>query len=214
MTVLRATLKHARQRAWLTGDPCQDIESIYTCDRSEVIWRADEIDTLCAAMQPAMARAVRFLWLTGLRRGDAVRARWSDIQDGALVIRTAKTKRPQVFEVEAELAALLEATPRRAVTILTNAEGRPYAPDSLTQGMLRALKRVRSRDGAGAFAAGKRLHDMRGSRATERVAAVLADPEMRRANGWTGGRSDAPARYVSPVTALALARAKGQKNGA
>jgi integrase len=212
VTVLKAVLKHARTMGWLKSDPCTPIESLYYCDRSEIVWDKWEVDTLCAAMQPDMARAVQFMWLTGLRRGDAVAARWDTIQDGVLTMRTSKSKgrAKHVVYIEAELAVLLQEAPRRAVTILTTPDGRPYSPNSITQGLVRALRRIRATSPT--FAAGKRLHDLRGSHATNLVAEALASKSVRQGMGWTEGKTNAPDRYVSPVVALASARNLARKN--
>lgn len=212
VTVLKACLKHARTMGWLSRDPCQGIEAIYYCDRSEIVWHAGEIEALCDAMQADMARVIRFMWLTGLRRGDAVTARWDAIQDGTLIVRTSKSRgrAKQVVEIGPELAALIQDTPRRAVTIMSGPNGAPYSPDSITQGLIRALRRIRKT--IPDFAAGKRLHDLRGSRATDMVATMLADPNLREKMGWTSGKTSAPSRYVAPVTALATARKMVKKN--
>lgn len=215
VTVLKATLKHARTCGWLSADPCAGIEALYYCDRSEIVWHAGEIEALCDAMQPDMARVIRFMWLTGLRRGDAVTVRWDAIQDGVMIVRTSKSKgrAKQVIEIGTELAALLSETPRRSTTIMSGPTGEPYSPDSITQGLIRALRRIRKKPGLAEFAAGKRLHDLRGSHATDMVAKVLADPVFREGMGWTAGKTSAPSRYVAPVTALATARKMVKKNG-
>lgn len=215
VTVLKAALKHARTMGWLSRDPCVGIEALYYCDRSEVVWHAGEIEALCDAMQEDMARVIRFMWLTGLRRGDAVTVRWDAIQDGVLIVRTSKSKgrAKQVIEIGPELAALIQDTPRRSTTIMSGPSGAPYSPDSITQGLIRALRRIRKQPGLTDFAKGKRLHDLRGSHATDMVAKVLADPVFREGMGWTSGKTSAPSRYVAPVTALATARKMVIKNG-
>jgi integrase len=214
VTVLKAALKHARTMGWLSGDPCAGIEALYYCDRSEIVWHAGEIEALCDAMQPDMARVIRFMWLTGLRRGDAVTVRWDSITDGTLIVRTSKSKgrAKQVIEIGDHLQQLLADTPRRAITIMSGPTGAPYSPDSITQGLIRALRRIRAKPGLADFAKGKRLHDLRGSHATDMVATMLADPALREKMGWTTGKTSAPSRYVAPVTALATARKMVIKN--
>jgi integrase len=141
--------------------------------------------------------------------------RWDAIQDGVMIVRTSKSKgrAKQVIEVGRPLDDLLADTPRRSTTIMSGPTGEPYSPDSITQGLIRALRRIRKRPGLADFAAGKRLHDLRGSHATDMVAKVLADPVFREGMGWTAGKTSAPSRYVAPVTALASARKISQKNG-
>lgn len=214
VTVLRAILKHARQRGWIAADPCRDITGLYRSDRAAIVWEAHEIETVCEGLGPDLARAIRFLWLTGLRRGDAVTARWDAIKDGLLTLQTGKSRgrTAHVVEIGPELQQLLDAAPRRAMTILSNSRGQPYTPNALTHALFDRLATIRKRHPD--FAKGKRLHDMRGSRATEEVAAILADPTLRQRMGWTAGRTNAPGMYVDPVVAIASARAKRQKGGA
>lgn len=214
--VLRAVFKHARQRGWMTRNIMADVEALYTVNRAEVVVTATEVEEIAAAAGSAeMSWAIRFLYLTGLRRGSALLATWSDIDldAGQMVIRTSRKRGriTQVVPITFELEELLEEIPRQAVTILTAPGGAPYRPDSVTQGFLRALKRIRSH--APDFAPGIRLHDLRGSRATEEVAKVLNSPEIRERMGWTAKKSSAPEKYVAPITALAAAKRRANKNG-
>jgi integrase len=206
MTVLRAIFKHARIRGWLSGDPTKDISCLYHTNRSEIIWHDHEIDLVCATLGPDMARAVRFVYLTGFRRGDAVTVRWDAVQDGAIKIRTAKSKgrTAQEVRITPALQALLDETPRRAITILSAGSGKPYTPNAITHALSDRLKTLRKKHPD--FAQGKRLHDMRGSRASQEVAALLNDPAIRRRMGWSEGKTDAPASYVNTVTTLEIAR--------
>jgi integrase len=220
--VLTSVLRHARRRRWIDTDPMTDWERLYRpAGRAEIVWTAAEIEALAKAASPDMARAIRFLHLTGMRRGDAVAARWDQIDEaaGLLVVKTGKTRQRHAAPIGPDLAALLAATPRRAVQILTGPSGRPYRPDSLTQGLLRALARVRAGDPARGrppqpgFAAGKRLHDLRGTSATNEVVRLLADPAVRERFGWTAtAKTGAPAAYVDSVATLAAARKIAREN--
>ena len=79
---------------------------VLTDDELRAIWTAD-------IAQPWGA-FVRFLLLTALRRNEAARAKWSEIQNGALVIPAAryKTKVEMRFPLSRAAAALLDDLPR------------------------------------------------------------------------------------------------------
>jgi integrase len=52
--------------------------------------------------------------------------RWSDIRDGLVSVKQSKTGKALVIPVHRDLAAVLVATPRTAVTILTTKAGTPW----------------------------------------------------------------------------------------
>jgi integrase len=192
----------------MARDPLADVGTLYRARRAEVVWEPWEVEAVVAQASAEAGVALRFVWLSGLRRGDACAVRWDQWDHAlrALVVPTGKSggRTRQVVPVGPDLEALMAGLPRRAVTILTSSRGAPWRPDSLTHALLRAVAKVRERHPG--FAAGKTLHDLRGTRATEEVAAMLADPALRERMGWTNGASSAPGRYVAPVTVLAARR--------
>lgn len=198
-------------REFISRNPAAAIGALYDSDRAEIVWTNEEIDAVCAACTPDGAWAIRFMAYTGLRRGDAIRAPWSAIDEkrGALIIRTGKGKRRktvQVCELTPELAALLREIPRRATTILTTAKGRPWTGD----GLFTVFSRARKKAGLPLADDGKakRMHDIRGTNATEKVAKVLADPKFQEGMGWTRRGAKTAARYVDAGNVVALAKAE------
>ena len=85
-----------------TADEDRMRSRVLTDDELRAIWTAD-------IAQPWGA-FVRFLLLTALRRNEAARAKWSEIQNGALVIPAAryKTKVEMRFPLSRAAAALLD----------------------------------------------------------------------------------------------------------
>jgi integrase len=76
-----------------------------------------------------------------------------------------------------ETRQLLEALPRRAETVLTNAHGKPWTPMGLEASFCKA------RNAAGLQ--GLHLHDLRGSFVTRLVLAGLTDEEVAKIAGWS-----------------------------
>lgn len=214
MQVVSRVLNWGVDREYLSRNVAAGIGSIYDSDRAEIIWDRDEIERVCAHCTPDGARAIRFMALTGLRRGDAIRAPWSAIDErkGALIMRTGKGKRRkivQVCELTDELQELLAEMPRRATTILTTAKETPWTGD----GLWTVFRRAREAAGLAPAEDGsaKRMHDLRGTTATEKVAKVLADPKFQGEMGWSGRAAKTAAKYVSPSNVVALS--KKEENG-
>ncbi|HRE44827.1 MAG TPA: hypothetical protein PKY87_12785 [Terricaulis sp.] len=209
MQVLGRVLNWAVDREYLDKNPIVGIETLYASDRAEIVWTRAEIDAVCAHLTEDGARAIRFMALTGLRRGDAIAAPWSGIDEarGVLVVRTSKGKRrrlTQTCELTADLLALLKETPKRAATILSTPGGKAWTADGIGS----AFNRARAKAGLSPAEDGgqKRLHDIRGTTATEKVAKILADPKFQGEMGWSGRAAKTAAKYVAPSNAVALAK--------
>lgn len=191
--VLQAVLKHARRRGNLLSatDPCKDVDKVYYCDRSEVVWSKQEIEALCANTSKKAALAFLFLYLTGFRRGDAISVTWNNIDDGFIKRKTAKS-RGKVFQsvpILPELQAVIDLCPKVATTILTNSKGRPWTGDGLRAAFDKARVKIGLTE--------KRLHDMRGTNATAIVNEILRSPEFRKRMGWSGNQIGAAKKYVA-----------------
>ena len=72
--------------------------------------------------------AISLLYYTGARIGDMVAFRWSDIRGGTLFYTQQKTGKAMEVPLHRDLAALLDATPKRGINIVTSYEGRPMTP--------------------------------------------------------------------------------------
>lgn len=214
LQVASRLLSWAVEREVLDRNVLLGAEGIYRSDRAEVVWTPGELARLLAHLTPDAARAVRFIVLTGFRRGDAIRAPWSAVNEekGVIAWRTGKGRRArtvQVAEITPELRALLDECPRRGPTILTTAAGRAWHRDGLGASFHRARKAAGIEDGPEGTS--KRLHDLRGTTATERVAKILADPAFRRSMGWEGDAPGAAKGYVDVANVVALTRADRRK---
>ncbi|HEY4545897.1 MAG TPA: tyrosine-type recombinase/integrase [Pedomonas sp.] len=78
-------------------------------------------------------RAVKLYLYTGQRSGDCCAMTWGAISNGMIRVRQQKTGKELSIPIHPELAAELDATPRTALTILTNREGTPMTQRTMTK---------------------------------------------------------------------------------
>src|SRR5262245_32042553 len=129
MQVLSRVLSYAVDpMGVIAGNPCEGIKTLYSVDRSEVIWSDGDIAQFKTKCSPEIAHAVDLAAHTGLRLGDLVRLSWSHVGEDAIVISTAKSrfKHEAVIPLYDALRTVLAAIPRRSTVILTNSKGRPW----------------------------------------------------------------------------------------
>jgi integrase len=124
--------KFARYRELTTANPAKDIPKFDMGEHEP--WPDDLLTAALASDDDRVRLAVHLLYYTGQRIGDVVRLRWSDIRNGLIVVTPSKTKRfkktlhiYQHSALEAELAR----TPKRGLTILAQANGKPYHQETI-----------------------------------------------------------------------------------
>lgn len=122
LRVTSAFFAWARKRGHLTTRPCDDIDQFEIGEHDP--WPVDLLEQALIADDPLVKLAVHLLYFTGQRIGDVCALRWSNYRDGRIVLSQEKTDKEASFHPHPDLAALLDATPRKAMTILENG-GRP-----------------------------------------------------------------------------------------
>lgn len=174
---LRRVLNFGIDAGELTNNVAARIKPLHRSDHSANIWQADEIDMMLEVMNPAAGRAFLFMRWTGLRREDACRITWTADKGSHLEWRTGKSggRNVAIIPVLPDLRALLDQMPRQAVTILANLKGRSWTPDGLST----AIDRAKRKTGIS-----KRLHDLRGTFATDLMMAGLDDRDIAEIMGW------------------------------
>jgi len=142
----------------------------------------DELDRIIAVASPKLGCIARFIELTGMRQGDALRVRITDLDDEGFTYWNSKSKRMQGLEGSPALDAVIDEAKRlwrrfgREYLFESHPKGKhgargfgPYTPSGL-----RALWRV-AREKAGL--PDVRLHDLRAKagsdKATDEDAAAL-----------------------------------------
>jgi integrase len=180
MQVLSAVLSYAVELGRIASNPAHGIKRLYVgSTRADIVWSEADIAKLKAEASPEIGHAVDLAAHTGLRLGDIVRLSWSHIGDQAIVIATSKSRgrREAVIPLYAALKSVLACIPRRAITVLSNAAGRPWTVESLGS----AFARVRDKVPALSHL---HFHDLRGTAATFFYTAGLSDRVIAEILGW------------------------------
>jgi integrase len=178
MEVLSVVLSHAVDpMGSIASNPCQGIKSLYSADRSDVIWSESDIAELKRSCSAEIAQAIDLAAHTGLRLGDLVRISWSHVGADAIAIPTNKSrgKREALVPLYDALRNVLAAIPKRSTTILTNSKGMPWG--DLASAFTRA-KRAAGMDRDLHF------HDLRGTAATRFYVAGLPERSIAEIMGW------------------------------
>lgn len=222
--VLR-TLLDARMRALLSINPATGIKPLYRgANRAEIIWTEDQIEQFAKVAaslgQDRAADALRLASLTGLRRADLVELRWSDIDDNAISMKTAKVSRGKRYRITVpvvdglkELLAQIRAQTTSNPTdhVLLNERGLPWVGDTLTK----AISRVRGAAGivqVDPDSGEKRfhhLHDARGTFATRLMRLTdITDDDIAEIMGWSSDQVRQIRRVYVDRTAIVMALAE------
>lgn len=110
--VLRVLFKKAIAWKILAASPCTGVADLAEHETLPKSYSEEDIERLLTASPPHLRR----LWLlflnTGLRRGELLRLRWSDIKEGMITVLDSKGKAEKRIPVSAELGKVLADWPR------------------------------------------------------------------------------------------------------
>lgn len=98
---------------------------------SHAPWPLAILTAALAADDQRVKLATHLLYYTAQRISDVCQMRWNDIRGGTISITQAKTDKDLTIPLHRSLAALLEATPKRGMTILTSHTGAPISADRI-----------------------------------------------------------------------------------
>lgn len=195
LEVMSRLLSFGRGQGLVSGDPCKEIDRLYSANRSALIWTPADFDELERRASREIMWAARLAGLTGLRRGDLLRLSWSHIKTNSVEISTGKSKhrKTTLIPVYGELRALLEEIPKRATTVLTNTAGQPWG-----SGFSASWNKAKGANPAkGRLAIPLHFHDLRGTAATKFFVAGLTIRQIAEIMTWSEDRIEALInRYV------------------
>ncbi|MNI15900.1 Phage integrase family protein [compost metagenome] len=176
--VLSHIMSFAVETDRIGANPCHGIKSLYTVDRSGLIWSDEDIAALKAVASPEVGYVVDLAAYTGLRAGDLKRLAWSHVGADAIRITTSKSRHKTVATIPlyADLRSLLATIPKRSTVVLTNEHGRPWQRVNSTPFMTAKAKALGDRD--------LHFHDLRGTAATRFHRAGLAVNDIADILGW------------------------------
>lgn len=163
ISLLATVYAYAMRWGWCDTNPCRGVRRNTERARDRYI-TDDEYRRLHDAADLQWKCIIELAYMTALRRGDLMRMQLSDIAADALLIRHGKTGARQRYELNAELAALIERIKklrRRVSTVLLFAtrNGQPYTES----GWETAWRRIRER----AEVTDCHFHDLRAKALTD-----------------------------------------------
>ena len=187
--VLSALLSFAVDQDKLTANPCLGIANLYQNDRSDRIWRPEDLERLAAKASSQVTLAARLGALTGLRQGDLLRLAWSHVGPLAIEIRTGKSggKKTALIPIYAELRALLDTIPRVSTMVLTTGSGQPWQTGfgaSWNAALISAGFKELDKAGKVIRDADLHFHDLRGTAATRMYLGGLTIREIAEIFTW------------------------------
>lgn len=147
ITVSRQLFNWGIGREWFEGNPATKIPKLETGHL--VAWTQDQAAAALAKFPEHMRRVVVLGMHTGQRRSDLCSMTWAAYNGAKITLIQQKTLAPLVLPAHPDLKAELDAWKPKAtaLTILTNADGKPWQPNNLSYHMSAALGRIGLPDG-------------------------------------------------------------------
>lgn len=166
----------------LQSNACTGIPRIYSSNRSEIIWQADDFAALEKHASREVMWVVRLAALTGLRKSDVLKLCWSHVHDLSIEVRTGKSKerKTAIVPIYRELREFLATIPKRSTRILTNTEALPWKT-GFDASFIKAKNKAEI---------DKHFHDLRGTAATRMYRAGLTVREIAQMFTWSEDRVD------------------------
>ena len=170
LRVLRIIMEHSVDLGWRETNPAKGVPEIKTEKTDREPWPRELLEVYRATCPiGTRERLVMELCVgTGQRIGDVLEMRWSDIQDGAFVIKQNKTNKELWVPILPELQTALNAASRHSMFILTNERGTNRWS---YRGASQAVRNVRKKIGAVAYD----IHSWRYNAACELLEAGCED---------------------------------------
>jgi len=179
--VLRILLEWARDRGMISHNHATRPKKVYHADRSDKLWLPEHLDAFRAVASPELKLALELALWTGQRQSDLLKLGWSAYKDGRLQFRQGKRKRKVDMPVYSSLRALLDATPRRAATILTMPSGKPWTTEPRPIYFMHEWRKTALAAGLD----GLHFHDIRGTTCTMLADHGCTPSEIAAMLGWT-----------------------------
>ena len=129
MRVLRSMLAWSVPRGWRNDVPFDGVQLLKGGD-GYAPWPWEVIETAKAELRTDLWWAVALALYTGQRLADVLKMRWNSINPaGLLAVKQGKTGKELLIPIHRDLKVVLDQIPRRALTILTSANGTPWNPN-------------------------------------------------------------------------------------
>lgn len=179
--VLRIVLEWARDRGMISHNHATRPKKVYKADRSDKLWLPEHIEAFRAVASDEMRLALDLALWTGQRQTDLLKLGWSSYKDGRLTFRQGKRKRKVDMPAPVSLRTVLDATQKRAATILTTPKGKPWSVDPRPTYFMHEWRTTTLAAGLD----GLHFHDLRGTTCTMLANAGCTPSEIAAVLGWT-----------------------------
>ena len=173
--VLALTLAWAFDRGLVLTNPCERGGKVYRSKRIESIWTADDEAAFMAKAPKHLRLAFMLALWTGQRQGDLLRLPWSAYDGTTIRLKQGKTGARVAIPVGEPLRVILDATKKRAVTLLTTEHGTAW-----TEGGFRASWRTACKR---AGVSSVTFHDLRGTAVTRLAVSGCSEAEIATITG-------------------------------
>jgi integrase len=167
-TTLARVLSVAKDRGRISSNPCERGGRLYAADRADKIWTEADVARLLAVASPEMELALMLALWTGQRQGDLLALPWSAYDGSHIRLRQSKTGAAVMVRVGQPLKNLLDQTPKRSPSVMTNRSGVPWTSDGFRASWRKLCIKAKIE--------GLTFHDLRGSAVT-RLALAGASPQ-------------------------------------
>ena len=197
-SVLALILAWSFDRGMVSGNPCERPGRVYCSERIGNTWAADDEAAFLKSAPDHIGLAFMLALWTGQRQSDLLRLPWSAFGGQTIRLRQGKTKAHVVIPVGGPLNTMLDATPKKAVTILSTTRNTAW-----TEGGFRASWRTACK---AAGVDGLTFHDLRGTAVTRLAVAQCEVPEIAANNGHRLNKVAAilDSHYLSRDSALGV----------
>jgi integrase len=148
-TVLREVfiIKHVfklatEQWGWIDYNPIKNVSTPRVSNARTRWLSQDEEDTLMRSCPPWLANAIGFTVQTGLRMGEVIGLRWSNLHEDYILLEKTKEKRPRAIPLSPKAKGILDLIPRNIEYIFSDKQGRRITVNHLEYEFKQATQRA------------------------------------------------------------------------
>ncbi len=174
-SVARRVFSWAFDMEIISRNPCSGGGRLWKGTRADIIWQDGQIDVAKLAINDNLRHAMMLALWTGQRQGDLLALTWAAYDGQHIRLRQSKTGKRVTIRVYSELKEMLDGMPRKAVTILTNTQAKPWTSDGFKTSWGKAIKK--------ANITGVTFHDLRGTFITKARRSGATVEEIAAASG-------------------------------
>jgi len=210
--VLRLILAWALDSGLVVKNPCEHGGKVYRGSRVDNVFTHEDVEAIRQKAPPHISLAMMMGLYTGQRQGDLLRLQWNAYDGKNLTVLQSKSNSPKrdkrakrvVIPIpQTPLKPLLDAIPKRALTILTTEDGEPWkaSKDGSFNGFQSSWKKAMKAAGV----TGLTFGDLRGTCLTWMAGNKATHAEIKSITGHTDVGNVLDRHYISTNSAPELA---------